>query len=134
MGVEEHISLNRFTRRVILVERAWRDGDSLTWSRQLDSIEHALDHAHGGRIPCPPSAASSDGLRYVAAWRFREQDVRILGDREGAAPGRPQGWRVQVMGFPIGYSGCQAGSRGMHWLGAAELKDLTQRWLSGRTE
>ena len=133
-GVEERISLSRLTRRVVLVERAWQDRDSLTWSRQLDFIERALTHARGERIPCPFSSDSSNGLQYFAAWRFREQDVRVIGDRDRAAQDRPQRFRVQVMGFPVGYSGCQSGARGMHWLGAAELRERVERWLSGRVE
>lgn len=134
MGVDEQVSLIRRTRRITLAMRAWQATDSVEWSQALDSITRRLDRAGGEPIKCPRASGLSDGGRRIAAWRFREQDVRVLADREHIAEARPPLWRIQVMGFPVGYSGCQSWVRGQRWLTPAEVAEQLQRWLVEHAE
>ena len=132
--VEEQVSLIRRTRRITLGMRAWQATDSVAWSQQLDSIRRGLDRAGGERIACAASSGVSEGAPRLAVWRFREQDVRVLADREPVAELQPPLWRIQVVGVPIGYSGCQSRAREQRWLTPAEVAEQLQRWLVGHVE
>jgi hypothetical protein len=128
-GVEEQVSLIRRSRRITLAMRAWQAPDSVKWSRELDSITRGLERAGGEPIVCPASSVSRDGMRRLAAWHFREQDVRVLADREITVYDKQPRWHIQVMGFPVGYSGCQSWVREQRWLTPSEITEQMQRWL-----
>ena len=134
MGVEERVSLIRRTRRITLAERAWQATDSVAWAQQLDSIGRGLDRAGGEQITCAAASAAREGVPRLVAWRFPEQDVRVLADREAVAGARRPRWRIQVMGFPVGYSGCQSWVREQRWLTPAEVAEQVQRWLVAHAE
>ena len=123
-GVEEQVSLMRRTRRITQAVRTWSGADSTEWARQRDSVWRGLARAGGHAITCPPSPGASDGVPSLAAWRFREQDVRVLAERlTGAEPPR---WYVQVMGYPVGYSGCQSWVVERRWITPAAA--VAQLW------
>jgi hypothetical protein len=133
----EQLVVHRRTRRITLIARAWSVPDSADWSRQLDSLTDALDEAGGTAMACPSPPASSVGIPSIerfAAWRFPEQDVRVLGMHDpGAQPGRPR-WQIQVMGYPTGYSGCGAWVRDVRWLTPAEVVERVQTWIGDSRE
>ena len=106
VDLRESVSLDRYTRRVSQVERAWTILDSSDAARQFDSVALALQRAGGERIGCVALVASNVGQTRIAAWRFRDQDVRVLSTRLAARDGQPR-WQLQVYGAPVGYSGCQ---------------------------
>ena len=128
----EHISLDRRTGRLTLVQRVWQLPDSLTWRRAQDSVVQALRARGGEPIGCPIPADSAGELRAVSAWRFREQDVRVLASRLAAPGAESPWWTVQVDGSPVGFSGCDPWVHRSQWLTVDEVVARVTRWLAGK--
>ena len=126
---EERVSFDRRTGRITELERVWHVSDSADLIRQEDSVARDLSGHGGARIDCPPPWSTDGGAQRIAAWRFQEQDVRMIRSRwRGAEAGRP-GWVVQISGIPVGYSGCQGAVRTRRLLTPMEMLGALQRWL-----
>jgi len=125
---EDRVSLDRRTGRITELERMWQVSDSVEVMREEDSIAAAM-RRHGGRaIECPTPTSTGSAQR-IAAWRFPEQDVRVIRSRwTGPKLERPA-WMLQVSGFPVGDSGCQPASRAQRLLTPREMLEGIQRWL-----
>lgn len=100
------LTVDRVSGRVSQLSHMWRVSDSAAAFAAADSIARALSRMGGKPIACPDIRAARRSFGYLAAWRFEEQDVRVA-----LTPPFPSvsasAWRVQVVGSPIGYSGCQ---------------------------
>ena len=131
---EDRVSFNRRTGRITQIARSWRVSDSAEMRRQEDSVVHALDGHEGARIDCALPTSTESGLQRVAAWRFQEQDVRMLRSRWRSSDAQQPTWMIQVSGFPVGYSGCQAWVRTRRLLTPMELLAGLYQWLVERTD
>ena len=128
-GEEEQVSITSATRQVTLATRTWETLDSATWSHLRDSIALALDGWGGERIPCPSPDTSHSTVHTLAAWRFDEQDVRLLTQRLHGADGRTPIWITQVYSFPVGFSGCEPRIHVRRLLTAGEMSEHFWRWI-----
>jgi hypothetical protein len=126
---EESIKMTR-TRQVTEASRTWTTPDSETWSHLRDSIAVALDGWGGERIPCPSPDTSHSAVHTLAAWRFDEQDVRLLTQRLHGADGRTPIWIAQVYSFPVGLSGCEPRIHARRLLTAGEMSEHFWRWIA----
>jgi hypothetical protein len=133
-AAEERVSFDRRTGHIAELERMWYVRDSAAMLQQEDSVVRALARWGGTPIDCPSPASPDGGAQRIAAWRFRDQDVRMIrsrwGDRERGHPT----WMIQISGFPIGYSGCQSVVPMRRLLTPAEMLEAVQRWLVEQTD
>jgi hypothetical protein len=134
MHMEERVSLDRRSRRITVLERSWRVADSVDLLRQEDSIARALVRRGGERIQCPLPFSTQVGTRSVSAWRFQDQDVRVITSRWGDAKQPQPEWLLQVSGFPVGYSGCQEWVRTRRLLSPTEMLTALHHWLVEESE
>jgi hypothetical protein len=120
MDIREQVILDRRTREISLIERHWDVRDAADASRQFDSAALALERKGGQRIECPrPTESRGQGER-IGAWRFRDQDVRLMSDNLVTRGGQSsRGLRIYAA--PIGYSGCQQWTVTKRWLTPAEI-------------
>jgi hypothetical protein len=129
-GEREAVWITRSTRQIPEAMREWQTEDSATWSHLRDSIALALDDWGGKRIPCPSPDPSHGTVHTLAAWRFDEQDVRLLTQRLHGADGRTPIWIAQVFRFPVGLSGCEPRIPVRRLLTTGELGEHLWRWLT----
>ena len=126
---DDRVSLDRRTGRITELERVWRVSDSSEAIRQADSVARALAGHGGAPIACPPLSRTDSGVERIAAWRFPEQDVRMMRSRGIDPQTQGPAWVIQLWGVPVGYSGCQGPVRTRRLLTPTEMLDAVQRWL-----
>lgn len=131
---EERISFDRRTGRITELERVWQVSDSADLIRQEDSVARALSGHGGAGLECPLRWSTDGGAQRIAAWRFQEQDVRMIRSRRRGAEARSPRWVVQISGVPVGYSGCQGAVQTRRLLTPMEMLGALQRWLVGHTD
>ena len=131
---ETRVTLDRRTGRFVDLERVWYVRDSAGMLQQEDSVARAVARLGGVAIECPAPAAPEGGAQRIAAWRFHEQDVRMIRSRWRVPRSPRPMWMFQVSGFPIGYSGCGGAVRRRRLLTPAEWFAAMQRWLVEHTD
>ena len=132
--IEEWISLDRRTRQIIGLGRVWQVNDSADGSRQQDSIAQTLVRRGGERITCEPPSDTQNVVRSISAWRFQEQEVRMITSRQIQGVDQQADWVIQIDGFPVGYSGCQSWVRSRRLLTPMEMLTALQHWMSTAQE
>ena len=131
---DEQVLLNRRTGRITELERHWRVSESSDAIRQEDSVARALEGHGGVPIPCPRPSLTDDSVESIAAWRFPEQDVRLMRTRSRDPHTQRPASIIQLLGVPVGYSGCQAPVRTRRLLTPIEMLEAVQRWLVEQTD
>jgi hypothetical protein len=74
----------------------------------------------GERIECPRPVDSRGRAERIGAWRFRDQDVRLM-SYDLFTPDSQSSWGLQIFATPVGYSGCQQWIVTRRWLTPAEI-------------
>ena len=131
---EEHVTIDRRSGQVTDLERVWRVSDSTEMRRQEDSVARALVGHGGAPISCPQPRSTEGGAQRIAAWRFQQQDVRMLGSRWRGPTAKAPTWVIQISGLPVGYSGCQAWIHTRRLLTPMELLGGLTQWFVDRVE
>ena len=137
---EERVSLDRRTRGITLLDHFWEARDSTDWSQQLDSVRTALARQGGKPIPCDRPSISSE-VKRIEAWRFREQEVRMMAYEMRGPRGATNAffvwkpaWLIQVTSFRAGESGCEPVVIRRRLLTPAEMAERLYRWILDRDE
>jgi len=134
LQAEERVSFDRRSGRITELERTWQVADSAEWQGQQDSIALVLVRRGGEPIKCSSPTAGEDGVSRTLAWRFPEQDVRMIATNSTDPKHHQHRWLIQLSGFPIGYSGCQQWVRTRRLLTPTEMVTALHRWLAERVQ
>jgi len=127
MDTREQVLLDRRTREISLIERSLEVSDAADASRQFDSAALALERMGGQRIECPRPTDSRGRGERTGAWRFRDQDVRLM-SYDLVSPDSQSSWGLQIVATPVGSSGCQQWIVARRWLTPPEI--VARAWRS----